>query len=100
MTPKSFLPKSLFGRALLILVLPTVLIQAVMAYIFFASHWDNVARHMATTLAGEIAFFVHQLENTPPPHRKKMAEDFGLLTSIDVYFESVESFNPKLGTNE
>ncbi len=55
---KSFLPKSLFGRALLILVLPTVLIQLVMAYVFFDRHWDNVTRHMADSLAGETAFLV------------------------------------------
>ena len=34
MIGKSFLPKGLFGRELLILVLPTVLIQLVMAYVF------------------------------------------------------------------
>jgi two-component system osmolarity sensor histidine kinase EnvZ len=95
---KSLLPKSLFGRALLILVLPTVLIQVVMAYIFFANHWDNVARHMATTLAGEIAFFVHELDNTPPQARAKVIEDFGMLTSIDVYLDPASSFNPSRGT--
>src|SRR5580693_8518731 len=99
MTPKSFLPKSLFGRALLILVLPTVLIQAVMAYIFFASHWENVTRHMSGTLAGEIAFFVHQLENAPPRQRANIVTDFGSSTSIDVYFETLESFNAKFETN-
>ena len=46
-------------------MLPTVLIQLVMAYIFFDRHWDNVVRHMAGALAGEAAFLVHQLELMP-----------------------------------
>jgi len=100
MTLKTFLPKSLFGRALLILVLPTVLIQAVMAYVFFASHWENVARHMSGTLSGEIAFFMHQLENAPPSHHQKIVEDFELSTGIDAAFETTGSFNAKLETGE
>ena len=43
-------------------VLPTVLIQMVMAYVFFDRHWDNVVRHMAGALAGEAALIVHQLD--------------------------------------
>ena len=52
MIGKTLLPKSLFGRVLLILILPTVLIQLVMAYIFFSRHWDNVTRYLSYALAG------------------------------------------------
>ena len=50
---KRFLPQSLFGRALLILVLPTILIQLVATYTFYDRHWKNVSRWMASSLAGE-----------------------------------------------
>lgn len=87
MITKDFLPKSLFGRALLILVVPTVLIQVVLAYIFFERHWETVKGYMANNLAGEIAFFVRQLEVATPEQRIQIALDFEAATSINVTFE-------------
>lgn len=90
-----YLPKSLFARALLILVLPTLLIQIVTAYIFFDRHWDNVARHMSGTLAGEVAFLVKQLKDMPSKKKPLVVSEFELATGIRASFETVESFNPK-----
>jgi two-component system osmolarity sensor histidine kinase EnvZ len=100
MIGKSLLPKSLFGRALLILVLPTVLIQLVMAYVFFDRHWDNVIRHMASTLAGEMAFFIHELKAEPTEKQATLASDFEIYSGVDIFFDTPESFNPKRGTDE
>lgn len=61
---KRFLPRSLFGRALLILVVPTVLIQAVAIYMFYERHWDSIVRNMSASLAGEVALLVYQFDHT------------------------------------
>lgn len=61
---KRFLPRSLFGRALLILVVPTVLIQAVAIYMFYERHWDSIVRNMSASLAGEVALLVYQYDHT------------------------------------
>ncbi|MGB0681592.1 MAG: ATP-binding protein [Magnetovibrionaceae bacterium] len=53
---KDFLPKSLLGRAVLIIVSPLILLQVVSAAIFFESHWDKVARRLARDVAGDIGF--------------------------------------------
>ncbi|MDE3016134.1 MAG: HAMP domain-containing protein [Pseudomonadota bacterium] len=100
MIGKKFLPKSLFGRALLILVLPTVLIQLVTAFIFFDRHWENVMRHMAGTLAGETAFLVHQLETMPPERQSQIARDFDESTGIYVFSDTLASFKPRYETSE
>lgn len=92
MIGKNVLPASLFGRALLILILPTVLIQAVMAYIFFDRHWDNVSRHMSKALAGEAAYLVRQLEKKPAGPMPAAVRDFDMVTDIDIYLDSVDSF--------
>jgi two-component system osmolarity sensor histidine kinase EnvZ len=55
---------------------------------------------MSGTLAGEIAFFVYQLENAPPPQRKEIVTDFEQATGIDVYFEPEKSFSLKPSTEE
>ncbi|MCW9046086.1 MAG: ATP-binding protein [Alphaproteobacteria bacterium] len=48
------MPKSLFGRSLLIIVTPLVLLQVISAFIFYESHWDKVSRRLAANLAGDI----------------------------------------------
>ena len=51
---KRYLPKSLFGRALMILVLPIIILQAVVALVFIQRHYDGVTAQMAGAVAGEI----------------------------------------------
>lgn len=92
---KKYLPKSLFVRALLILVLPTLFIQIVTAYIFFDRHWENVTRHMSSSLAGEVAFLIKQLKDVPAKQKPQVVSEFESATGIDVSFEAVESFNSK-----
>ncbi len=52
---KRLLPKTLFGRSLIIIVAPVVLLQLIATFIFYQRHWDTVTRRMTTVLAGEIA---------------------------------------------
>lgn len=60
---RQVLPKSLFGRSLLIVLLPLLILQAVLAYVFYERHWDTVTRWLAVGLAGEISLLVDMLEN-------------------------------------
>lgn len=89
---KRFLPKSLFGRALLILVLPTLLIQLVMAYIFYERHWQSVARYMSSSLAGETAFLVHQLDQAQAKEKLQLVKDFEVATNLRVQLLSGDQF--------
>ena len=54
-TIKRFLPKSLLGRSLLIIVMPLVILQMVSAAIFYETHWDKVTLRLARGVAGDIA---------------------------------------------
>lgn len=62
---KAYLPKSMFGRSLLILVLPLVLIEGVAAYVFLDSHWERVAKMLARNIAGEVAAAIDLYTHTP-----------------------------------
>lgn len=62
---KRYLPKSLLGRSILIIVTPLVLLQVVSAIIFFESHWDKVTRRLARTVAGDIAAVDRLLRRFP-----------------------------------
>ncbi|XKH36590.1 ATP-binding protein [Azospirillum doebereinerae] len=62
---KRFLPRTLFGRSLLIIVTPVILAQAVATWIFYDRHWDTVTNRLAFAVAGDIATVVAQLEHDP-----------------------------------
>ena len=62
---KRFLPRSLLGRSLLIIVTPLVLVQVVAALVFFESHWDKVTLRLARGLAGDIAVLATLLREDP-----------------------------------
>lgn len=55
---KRFLPRGLFGRSLMLMLTPVIVVQIVTAYVFYQAHWETVSRRLALGLAGEIAFLV------------------------------------------
>ena len=55
---KRFLPRGLFGRALIIIVAPIVLLQAIIAYVFFERDLDTTTRRLARDVAADIALLV------------------------------------------
>lgn len=65
---KTYLPKSMFGRTLMILMAPLVLVGTLSAYIFFDNHWDHVTNALANTLAGEVATLT-ALHNASPKNQ-------------------------------
>lgn len=58
---RDIMPKSLFGRSLIILVLPIILLQILLSYFFFERHWQDVGRRLVISVAGEIAHISHQI---------------------------------------
>lgn len=64
---KSFLPRSLFGRAVFIIVLPLVLVQAVAIFVFYDRVWETVTRRLTQALAGEIAMTIENWQRAPTP---------------------------------
>lgn len=51
---KNMLPRSLFGRSLLIIVMPLIILQLVSTWIFYDRHWDTITRRLSTAIAGDI----------------------------------------------
>ena len=59
---KRLLPRSIFGRSLLIVLTPMVILQIVMLIVFYERHWENVTRYLARAVAGDIAALVWIVE--------------------------------------
>ena len=59
--------RSLFGRSLLIIVLPVALMQVAVTWVFFDAHWQTVTSRLSEGLAGDIAWAVESYERRPAP---------------------------------
>ncbi|MBI3677268.1 MAG: HAMP domain-containing protein [Proteobacteria bacterium] len=59
------MPRGLFGRSLIIIVTPVVILQGVVTYIFFERHYDVMISRMARGVAADVAFLV-SIEETHP----------------------------------
>ncbi|MBL9057050.1 MAG: two-component sensor histidine kinase [Rhodobacteraceae bacterium] len=62
---KPFLPRGLFGRAALILVLPIVVLQLVVAATFIQRHFEGVTRQMSEGIAIEIRHLLAEVAAAP-----------------------------------
>lgn len=85
---RRYLPKSLYARITLIVILPIFVTQALVTYIFFARHWDHVTANLSENVAGQIAMVAHlyaEAENDVTRERiAAMAlEDLDMRVSFD-----------------
>jgi len=73
---RKFLPRSLLGRSLLIVLIPLVLLQAVALQIFYGSHLDELSRRLAGAVAGEVAFMIDEINRAPDTRGLVMQEAY------------------------
>ncbi|MGF1473959.1 MAG: ATP-binding protein [Geminicoccaceae bacterium] len=61
-TLQKMMPRGLFWRSLLIVVVPLLILQVVLAYVFYERHWETVTRWLAIGVSGEVAYISEELE--------------------------------------
>lgn len=71
----NLVPRTLFGRSLLIVVLPILILQLVVTKVFYDRHWDSVSRWLSSGVAGEVAWVVEQLEAAPDAEAQRAILD-------------------------
>ncbi len=85
---KTFLPRTLLGRSLMILVTPVLLIQIIATIVFFDRHWSKMTDQLAFAVAGEIAAIADEIsQDGDHPERLKgissyAAKNLNLLVSF------------------
>lgn len=52
---KRYVPKSIFGRSVLIIIVPIIVMQMIVAYIFFNAHWATVTANLTESVAADVA---------------------------------------------
>lgn len=62
---KNFLPRTLYGRALLIIISPLILLQIVSTWIFYDRHWDSITWRLVSGISGDIAMVLDRMYEAP-----------------------------------
>jgi two-component system osmolarity sensor histidine kinase EnvZ len=61
----AILPKGLYARALLIVIVPMVILQCVLTFVFMERHWQLVTKRLSTALTQDIAAIVELHKSYP-----------------------------------
>ncbi len=72
---KRRLPTSLWGRSLLIIVLPVLVMQVAVTWAFFDMHWQTVTARLSEGLAGDIAWVSESYAEDPTPRNLAVIAD-------------------------
>jgi two-component system osmolarity sensor histidine kinase EnvZ len=81
---KRLLPSTMFGRALLIVVVPLILLQAIATWIFYDRHWAAVSWRLSAGVAGDIALMIEAIKlTTSEAALARLLERGTALTDLD-----------------
>jgi two-component system osmolarity sensor histidine kinase EnvZ len=76
---KSIMPKGLYARSLLIIIIPMVVLQSVVAFLFMERHWNLVTTYLSSAVTQEIATLIDVYRTFPqdPEHAqlRRIAQD-------------------------
>ena len=82
---KRVLPRTMFGRSLLIVVVPLVLLQAIATWIFYDRHWAAVSWRLSAGVAADIALLIETMQGTGSENTAvRSLERAAALTDLDV----------------
>ena len=65
---KRYMPRSLYGRAALILILPVVTLQLVVSFVFIQRHFEGVTEQMTRTVSRELVLLLDTVEAIDGDH--------------------------------
>jgi two-component system osmolarity sensor histidine kinase EnvZ len=69
---KALTPTGLYARSLLIIILPMVIAQSVVAFLFMERHWDLVTKYLASAVTQEIATLIDVYKTYPQGDRAQL----------------------------
>ena len=72
------IPRSFLWRTILMILIPLIVAQVIVANAFFGNHWSRVHNTLARTLAGEITTMMNFIDAGDTDTTQKMARDIGI----------------------
>lgn len=97
---KRKIPKTLWGRALLIIVLPIALMQVAVTWAFFDMHWERVTAKLSEGLVGDIAWAVETYKADPTPETMtEISEGAQKSMQLSIAFQPYKDLPPNRRRN-
>ena len=62
---RKFTPRSLYARALIIIIAPIVILQSVLVFVFMERHWNTVTRRLSAAVTQDISAVLKIMEAYP-----------------------------------
>jgi len=92
---KSMMPTGLYGRALLIIIVPMVVLQSVVAFVFMERHWNTVTRRLSAAVTQDIAALIDIYASYPQDADRNIIRRIALeRLSLSVDFLPVSEMPP------
>jgi two-component system, OmpR family, osmolarity sensor histidine kinase EnvZ len=92
---KRVLPRTMFGRSLLIVVMPLIMLQAIATWVFYDRHWAAVSWRLSAGVAGDIGLLIEALQLADSPSETaRLLDRAAALTDLDFTLKRGESFPP------
>jgi two-component system, OmpR family, osmolarity sensor histidine kinase EnvZ len=83
---KRVLPQSMFGRSLLLIITPLVLVQIIAAFVFYARHWEAVSYRLSANVAGDIELVIDAMKAATPADRQTVFDKVARVAELIVSF--------------
>ena len=94
---KQLLPRTMFGRSLLIVVMPVVLLQAIATWIFYDRHWAAISWRLSNGVAGDIALMIEAIELSGSDGAvARLLRHGGVLTDLEFTLDRGQHLPPPL----
>jgi len=92
------MPKRLYARALLIIIVPMVVLQSVIAFVFMERHWQTVTQRLSETVTADIAAIIEVIETYPQdPEFAQITELASEKLGLNISILPPDPFPPAVG---
>lgn len=94
---KRVLPRTMFGRSLLIVVVPLILVEAIATWVFYDRHWAAVSWRLAAGVAGDIGLTIEAMQFArSPAATTELLEKASASTDIRFALRPEERLSPPM----
>ncbi|MDY0009677.1 MAG: ATP-binding protein [Bdellovibrionales bacterium] len=88
---QKLLPSTLFGRSLMIIATPILLLQLIVSFVFFDRHWDSMSSRLVYAIAGEVSMLTTQIrEADGDAAREAIIADAAKSLELQIHIEDLD----------
>jgi len=91
---RGVMPKGLYARALLIIIVPMVILQSVLAFVFMERHWNTVTQRLSAAVVQDIAALIDIYTTYPDADQADIRRIAGEKLGLQVDFLPVSEMPP------